>query len=327
MMDIAEGIKQKKKRALSRAITWTEDQDPRSFEVIESVYELTGRAHYVGITGNPGAGKSTLVNGLIRTFKERGKSVAVLAVDPSSPFSGGAILGDRIRIDDDLLREGVYFRSISNRNHLGGISATTYESLLLLDAFGFDVIIVETVGTGQSETEVIHLVDTTVVVTVPGLGDDIQAEKAGILEIGDIFVINKSDLPGATKLKGELQTMLNLRKVVSPHPWEPPLVMTKAIAMEGIGELADQLQRHHEYCLQQGTTRQNRYEWAIKQKMKAFILEHIDKELVRFLDQVKQNTDMLTARTHSHIYVARKFAKSFLASVAEAIEGRWEGGE
>lgn len=325
-MDIAEGIKQKNKRALSRAITWTEDQDPRSFEVIESVFGLTGRAHCIGITGNPGAGKSTLINGLIRTFKERGKSVAVLAVDPSSPFSGGAILGDRIRIDDALLQDGVFFRSIANRNHLGGISSTTFESLLLLDAFGFDVIIVETVGTGQAETEVIHLVDTTVVVTVPGLGDDIQAEKAGILEIGDIFVINKSDHPGAAKLKSELQTMLNLRKMGSPQSWEPPLVMTKAIAMEGIGELADQLQRHHAHGLQQGTTRQRRYEWAIKQKMKAFILEHIDQELDRFLDQVKQNTDMLTTRTHSHIYVARKFAKSFLASVAEAIEGRWEEG-
>lgn len=198
------------RRALARAITWVENGDPQGNALIRQAFPLTGRAHVIGITGPPGAGKSTLVDRLASAFRRRGKSVAIAAVDPSSPFSGGAILGDRIRMQRTLADPGVFMRSLASRGHLGGVSVATGDVVTLMDAFGFDVVIVETVGAGQSEVEVMELAHTTCVVLIPGMGDDIQAIKAGILEIGDLFACNKADREGSDRTVSEIEMMLDL---------------------------------------------------------------------------------------------------------------------
>lgn len=198
------------RRALARAITWAENGTPEAMELIRATFPLTGRAHVIGITGPPGAGKSTLVDRVAGQFRKRGKSVGIVAVDPTSPFSGGAILGDRIRMQRTLADPGVFMRSLASRGHLGGISIATGDVVGLLDAFGYEVIIVETVGAGQSEVEIMELAHTTCVVLIPGMGDDIQAIKAGILEIGDVFAVNKADRDGADRTVTEIEMMLDL---------------------------------------------------------------------------------------------------------------------
>jgi LAO/AO transport system kinase len=207
---LLQRFQQGDRRALARAITWVENGTPEAGELIRSTYPSTGRAHVVGITGPPGAGKSTLVDRLASRYRELGQSVAIVAVDPTSPFSGGAILGDRIRMQRTLNDPGVFMRSLASRGHLGGISIATGDVVGLLDAFGFDVILVETVGAGQSEVEIMELAHTTTVVLIPGMGDDIQAIKAGILEIGDLFAVNKADRDGADRSVMEIEMMLDL---------------------------------------------------------------------------------------------------------------------
>lgn len=212
-MDITtllERFQKGERRALARAITWVENGAPEAAELIRTTFPLTGRAHVIGITGPPGAGKSTLVDRIAGAFRKREKSVGIVAVDPTSPFSGGAILGDRIRMQRTLADPGVFMRSLASRGHLGGISIATGDAVGLLDAFGFDVILVETVGAGQSEVEIMELAHTTTVVLIPGMGDDIQAIKAGILEIGDVFAVNKADRDGADRTVMEIEMMLDL---------------------------------------------------------------------------------------------------------------------
>ncbi|MDB4896965.1 MAG: hypothetical protein JWN15_3227 [Firmicutes bacterium] len=212
-MDITtllERFKNGDRRALARAITWVENGTPEAAELVRATFPDTGRAHVIGITGPPGAGKSTLVDRVAARFRKLGKSVGIVAVDPTSPFSGGAILGDRIRMQRTLADPGVFMRSLASRGHLGGISIATGDVVSLLDAFGFDVIIVETVGAGQSEVEIMGLAHTTCVVLIPGMGDDVQAIKAGILEIGDVFGVNKADRDGADRTVMEIEMMLDL---------------------------------------------------------------------------------------------------------------------
>ncbi len=230
--------------ALARLITLVENRAAEVSVVMERVYAQTGRSHIIGVTGAPGAGKSTLINGLVGKYRALEKQVAVLAIDPSSPFSGGAVLGDRIRMTDHYRDSGVYIRSLSTRGSHGGLSRTAREIVKLIDAFGFDLIIIETVGVGQTELAVMDLADTTVVVTVPEGGDGIQVMKAGLNEIADIFVVNKADRDGADRVKAELELNVHLRQDAG---WRPPVLMTQAANDKGLDALVAALAKHRAY--------------------------------------------------------------------------------
>jgi len=229
------------RRALARLITLVENRTPEVPTIMRQLYPRIGRAVLVGLTGPPGAGKSTLGDKLIGAFRAQGKSVAVVAVDPSSPFSGGAVLGDRIRMQEHFLDPGVFFRSLSTRGRHGGLARATREVVHVLDAFGHDVVLVETVGVGQTELDIMALAHTTVVVLVPEAGDTIQVMKAGLLEIADVFVVNKADRDGARRLKNELEVMLHLRP---PAAWHVPVLLTEAVANKGIDDLVDKIAAH-----------------------------------------------------------------------------------
>ena len=239
-----------KSRPLAQAITLVESHDARATRLLAELYPKTGRARIIGITGSPGAGKSTLVAAMARHYRAQQKRVGIIAVDPTSPFTGGAILGDRIRMSDLYTDPGVFIRSMATRGFLGGLAKATNDVVDILDAAGFDIVLVETVGVGQDEVEVVRTVQTNVVVLVPGMGDDIQAIKAGIMEIGDVFVVNKADRPGADKTVTEVTMMMSL---VEEHgDWVPPIVKTVASKSQGITELNEALVKHYEYLAASG---------------------------------------------------------------------------
>jgi LAO/AO transport system kinase len=227
----------------ARLIRLLEDEDPAGIEGLKALYPHGGQAHLIGITGPPGAGKSTLVDCLVGGFRRRQKRVGVIAVDPSSPLSGGAILGDRIRMQRHATDEGVFIRSMATRGQLGGLSRATYQASVVLDAMGYEVILVETVGVGQDELEVVDLAHTTVVMSIPGTGNGVQAMKAGILEIGDLFAINKADLPGADEVERQLTSMLQMRESAE-RAWQPRVLRTVATKNEGIDALIDAILDH-----------------------------------------------------------------------------------
>jgi LAO/AO transport system kinase len=230
-------------RALARAASWIENRRPEAETLLRELFPRTGRAMILGVTGAPGAGKSTLCDQLVRTLRDEGKSVGVIAVDPSSPYTGGAILGDRIRMQQHHADEGVFIRSMATRGWLGGLARATTEMTMLFDAAGRDVVIVETVGVWQNKVEIARLAGVTMVVLVPGMGDDVQAIKAGIIEIADVFVINKSDLPGAEKLERELTSYLGLSH--RPDGWTPKIVHTVASDGKGIAEALEAAREYH----------------------------------------------------------------------------------
>lgn len=230
-------------RAIARAMTLLENDEPGAKSLIGQLYPRSGRAHVVGLTGPPGAGKSTLVDALTAHYRAAGLRVGVIAVDPTSPFSGGAVLGDRVRMQRHASDPGVFVRSMAARGHLGGLAGTTADLVLVLDAAGVDVVIVETVGVGQGEVDVVRLADTCVVVLVPGAGDEIQALKAGIMEIADVFVVNKSDREGADRVVAAIESNLALH-VYAPDEWRPPIVKTCATDAAGIADLAAEIERH-----------------------------------------------------------------------------------
>lgn len=284
-MDIAKELLAGNRLALSRAITAIENEYPEANEIMKELYPHTGHAYVLGITGPPGAGKSTLTDKIARAYRKAGKTVGIIAVDPTSPFTGGAILGDRIRMNELTLDEGVFIRSMGTRGSLGGLSHKTADAVKAMDAFGKDIIIVETVGVGQSEVDIVKAADTTMVILIPGMGDDIQAIKAGILEIGDLFVINKSDLDGADKLVREINMMLDLdagsmmqartateeaianqfhhlnvtkHTEVAPGYWRPPVHKVVAMQNEGIDELIKLAKKHHAFIEENGELHRRR---------------------------------------------------------------------
>ncbi|HEX5959126.1 MAG TPA: methylmalonyl Co-A mutase-associated GTPase MeaB [Hyphomicrobiaceae bacterium] len=243
-LSIVERLLSGDRRALARIVTLIENGAPEARPILAQLHAHGGGAHVVGFTGSPGAGKSTLVTAVARELRARGQRVAIVAVDPSSPFTGGAILGDRIRMMELAGDPNVFIRSMASRGSLGGLAASTRDVVRALDAAGFDTIIVETVGAGQAEVEIVRAAQTVVVVTVPGMGDDIQAIKAGILEIADVFVVNKADRPGADQTAAELRMLLSLDERRKEREWKVPIVKTSAASGQGVPELVDRLAAH-----------------------------------------------------------------------------------
>jgi LAO/AO transport system kinase len=248
--ELIEGIRSGRWRPLARAISLVESGEREAEELLATLYPLTGKARILGVTGSPGAGKSTLVDALARQFRRQEKKVGIICVDPTSPFTGGAILGDRIRMQQLYTDRNVFIRSMATRGFLGGLARATNDVVDVFDAAGFDVVLVETVGVGQDEVEVMRTVQTNVVVLVPGMGDDIQAIKAGIMEIGDVFVVNKADRPGADRTVTEITMMMSL--VESHAEWVPPIVRTVALRDEGIVDLIAAADRHFDYLSASG---------------------------------------------------------------------------
>ena len=260
--ELADRLAGGDRRALARALTWVEDGSEDVLRtLIGSLHRRTGGAALVGITGSPGTGKSTLASALVAAWRRRDASVAVLAIDPSSPFSGGALLGDRVRMQGHVLDSGVFIRSMASRGHLGGLSWAAPQALSVLDAAGFDVVILETVGVGQAEVEVAQVADTTVVTVAPGMGDAVQAAKAGILEVADVFAVNKADHDGADRTVRELREMQNVGRDMHGDrnaDWHPPIIKTVATRQEGVDALVDAITAHRESLVSSGGLRERR---------------------------------------------------------------------
>ncbi|WP_405464228.1 methylmalonyl Co-A mutase-associated GTPase MeaB [Streptomyces jietaisiensis] len=261
MQDVATLVAQAREgrpRAVARLISLVEGASPQLREVMAALAPLTGGAYVVGLTGSPGVGKSTSTSALVSAYRRAGKRVGVLAVDPSSPFSGGALLGDRVRMSEHASDTGVYIRSMATRGHLGGLAWAAPQAIRVLDAAGCEVILVETVGVGQSEVEIASQADTSVVLLAPGMGDGIQAAKAGILEIGDVYVVNKADRDGADATARELNHMLGLGESRGPGDWRPPIVKTVAARGEGVDEVVEALEKHRAWMEERGVLAERR---------------------------------------------------------------------
>jgi LAO/AO transport system kinase len=298
--ELIEGLERGERRSLARLLTLVEDGSPDQLRgVIGALYARTGRARVIGITGSPGVGKSTLTNAVATELRRRERSVAVLAVDPSSPFSGGALLGDRVRMQGHHADEGVFIRSMASRGHLGGLSFATPQAVLVLDAAGFDDVIVETVGVGQSEVEIAATADTTVVALAPGMGDGVQAAKAGILEVADVFVINKADHGGAGKLGSELRGMLEMGHALQGADevagWWPPIVRTVAVRDEGTGALVDALAAHGDHLAASGERERRTRDRALH-TIREIALEQIRVRFARLDDGNDPLLDALATR-------------------------------
>jgi GTPase len=298
---LVAGVRDGEARALARAITLVENRDPDAYVLVRELYPSTGHAHAVGFTGPPGVGKSTLIAALVSHVRERGLTVGVVSVDPSSPFTQGALLGDRIRLADHFLDPGVFIRSMGTRGHAGGLAESTLQALLLLDAAGKDVVFLETVGTGQSDVGVLSIADTVVLALLPGSGDSVQALKAGIMEIPDVIAINKADHPQAQATANDVRQVLAL----APAAPQPPIVLTEALRAEGIGELWAEIERHRAELESAGKLEERRRRnlaaevFAVASARARRHLEHAvsdDPELQRLLDRVeRRELDPLTA--------------------------------
>src|SRR5215210_6845714 len=299
---LLEGVRAGDRRALARAISLVEDSDPLAYELVHDLYPQTGRAYTVGVTGPPGVGKSTLVAALIRHVRESGRSVGVISVDPSRPFSKGALLGDRIRLSDHFLDPEVFIRSMGTRGHLGGLAETTLQAMLVLDAAGKELLFVETVGAGQSEVEVLGIADTIVLVLMPGSGDSVQALKAGIMEIPDVIAINKMDHPAAKTMLNEVRSILALDH---ESDWRPPIVLTEAVRGENVPELWAKVEEHRAHLESEGLLEERRRKnlagevfAAATSRAKAHLQAAVaeNPELRRLLDEVQaRRLDPLSA--------------------------------
>ena len=288
-MSLAQRILDGDLRAAARLMRDLDDGFRSGAEEMKRLYPHTGRAFILGITGPPGAGKSTLVDQLTAAYRQRGCRVGVVAIDPTSPFTGGAILGDRIRMNRHAEDPGVFIRSLATRGHMGGLSRSTGDVVNVMDAMGMDVVIIETVGVGQDEIDIVRMAHTTVVVSVPGLGDDIQAIKAGVLEIGDLFVVNKADREGADRTARELAAMLEMKQT-KPGDWQPKVLLTEASRNKGIEEMVDEIEAHRRHLADSGALERLREERSARQ----------------FMDLLR---DRLFAEVYGHIHVNGRFRK------------------
>jgi LAO/AO transport system kinase len=299
---LVEGVRQGDRRALARAITLIESSDPTAYDLVRELYPETGNAYAIGVTGPPGVGKSSLISALVRLVRRNDQAVGVISVDPSSPFTRGALLGDRIRLADHFLDPEVFIRSMGTRGHLGGLAEATLQAALLLDAAGKDLLFLETVGAGQSEVEIISIADTVLLVLMPGSGDSIQALKAGIMEIPDVIAVNKRDHPAAKTMVNEVRSILALD---TDAGWQPPIVLTEAVKDEGIDEVWSKIEEHRAYLEDNGLLAERRARnlggevFAVASaRAKKHLEEAVegDPELQRVLDAVqRRELDPLSA--------------------------------
>jgi len=302
-MSLSDRVLAGETRAIARAISLLEDEDADGTRLIRDVFGRTGRARLIGVTGSPGAGKSTLVDRLISDFRSGGATVGVLAVDPTSPFSGGAVLGDRLRMQAHAGDAGVFIRSMATRGHLGGLAGATADAALVLDAAGTNIVIIETVGVGQDEIDIVRVADLSIVMLVPGTGDEVQALKAGIMEIADIFVLNKADREGSDRLVTAVEMNLSLH-AYHPEDWRPPVVKTVATNGEGVPELIAAIakfQAHAEQRVEstgtsaQGTRRRGRYEQQLREIVTRRFLNHLERDVMT-AEEWRAIVDRIAAR-------------------------------
>ena len=277
---LSDRVRQGDPRAVARAISLIEDEVPQGTELVRRIFPDTGKAYLIGVTGSPGAGKSTLVDRLIAELRRTGRTVGVIAVDPTSPYSGGAILGDRVRMQAHVADAGVFIRSMATRGNLGGLARATAEAALVIDAAGKDVVLIETVGVGQDEVDIVRTADISIVTLVPGTGDEVQALKAGIMEIADIFVVNKADREGADRTVASIEAMLSLETYEAAR-WRPPIVKTEATTGKGVPELVEQIERFRTHTAAAlGERRRARAEFRVRELMAHRFVQHVNEKVL-----------------------------------------------
>ena len=295
MTTLAERVSAGDPRAMARAISLIEDEAAEGADLVREIYPRTGHAYLVGVTGPPGAGKSTLVDRLTADIRRTGQTVGIVAVDPTSPFSGGAVLGDRLRMQSHAADEGVFIRSMATRGHLGGLARATGDAALVLDAAGKDVIVIETVGVGQDEVDIVRTADVSIVTLVPGTGDEVQALKAGIMEIADIFVVNKSDREGADRLVAAVDANLSLA-MFATDAWRPPVLKTMATAGKGVAELLETIWAFKDHAqATEAMRRHSRSEYRLRELVSQRFMDHLQREVLQ-AGELNTIVDRIAAR-------------------------------